>query len=46
LTEAHLSQLELLSAPVLCFPHRMLRSTVADALATGGQRDLLDNHRR
>ena len=46
LSEAQLAMIDTLSTPSLVFPHRMLRSTIAEKLTTGGQVGLLDNHRR
>ena len=46
LTPEQLARLDALSAPALSFPHRMLRSPVAESLTTGGQGKLLDNPRR
>ena len=38
--------IQTLSAPVLNFPHAMLRGPIAEALTSGGAAGLLDNHRR
>ena len=46
LTVSQLATLNDQSSPSLVFPHRMLRSPVAEKLTTGGQVGLLDNHRR
>jgi len=45
LSAEQVARLEQLSAPSLCFPHRMLRSPIAEKLTTGGQVGVLDNHR-
>jgi aryl-alcohol dehydrogenase-like predicted oxidoreductase len=46
LSAEQLARLDALSAPALCFPHRMLRSAIGESLTTGGQGKLLDNPRR